>query len=194
MISGQVINMNYDRHNPIIKWYQYDATKLHKNVEAEEPAPEQPAAAGREAAGQADTAGAPSTGGTGDPAMDDEVARIMAQFADAKQNSVDDVFAQMAAGAEADEGVSDAASSETSENTLDEDEVARIMAKFAEAKQNSVDDVFAQMAAQEAPPADTGEKDAAASDGQSDQDALLASILKPKQSNVDALVQQAKNT
>ncbi len=174
----------YDRHKPIIKWYQYDATKLQKNVEAEEPAPEQ----------TADTAVAPAAGGTGDQAMDDEVARIMAQFADAKQNSVDDVFAQMAAEAEGNDSVADVPSSGASENTIDEDEVARIMAKFAEAKQNSVDDVFAQMAAEETSAADTGATDAAASDGQSDQDALLASILKPKQSNVDALVQQAKNT
>ncbi|MCR5232284.1 MAG: hypothetical protein K6E53_00010 [Lachnospiraceae bacterium] len=186
--------MMYDRHKPIIKWYQYDATKLQKNVEAEEPAPEQTADTGSGATDRADTAGAPAAGGTGDPAMDDEVARIMAQFADAKQNSVDDVFAQMAAEAEVNDSVADVPSSGTSENTIDEDEVARIMAKFAEAKQNSVDDVFAQMAAEETSAADTGATDTTASDGQSDQDALLASILKPKQSNVDALVQQAKNT
>ena len=36
----------YDRHKPIIKWYEYDATKLYRNADAEDTAAyadEQPA-------------------------------------------------------------------------------------------------------------------------------------------------------
>ena len=63
--------------------------------------------------------------------------------------------------------------------------MARIMAQFAGAKQNSVDDVFAMMAAET-----NGADGAAPQDG--DQEALLASLLKPKQNTVDDLVAKAR--
>ena len=82
----------YDRHRPIIKWYEYDASKLVKQVEAEtiEPsvdvtaqvAPQEPV----------------NTQSSTDPSLDDEVARIMAAFTGAKQDSVDSVFASMNSG------------------------------------------------------------------------------------------------
>ena len=132
----------YDRHNPIIKWYQYDARKLYQTVEAEEasdtansPAPANADAAVSVSAQETQESAASSL--TGDSAMDDEVARIMAQFSGAKQNNVDDVFAMMAAEA------------------------------------NSQD------AGSSAPPDD-------------DQDALLESLLKPKQNTVDDLVARAR--
>ena len=162
----------YDRHNPIIKWYQYDHRKLYKEAESEDVT-------------QQDTADGipedtqPDPGPTGDPAMDDEVARIMAQFADAKQNSVDDVFAMMAEKEQADEATLSAA------DPAMDDEVARIMAQFADAKQNSVDDVFAKMAAEVNGP----EADMSAGE---DQEELLASLLKPKQNAVDDLVAKAR--
>lgn len=79
----------YDRHKTIIKWYEYDATKLYKQVEAEDVTDAQ--ATYEEPV--AETASA-----TGDPDMDAEVARIMAAFSGAKQDGVDSVFASMAAG------------------------------------------------------------------------------------------------
>ncbi|MCR5419677.1 MAG: hypothetical protein K6E98_01560 [Lachnospiraceae bacterium] len=161
----------YDRHNPIIKWYEYDANKLLKKAEATDTSEEtvkdeQPVSA------------------TGNKEMDDEVARIMAQFADAKQNSVDDVFAAMAENSDNDNPLD----SSTGSKEMD-DEVARIMAQFADAKQNSVDDVFAAMAAD----ADNSETviDKKASEKE-EQEELLSSLLKPKQSTVDDLVAMAK--
>lgn len=83
-----------------------------------------------------------------------------------------------------DEGI-DLASSGLSE--ADQDLVASIMAKFADAKQNSVDDVFAKandaIAETAAPPAE-----------EMSPDDLIASICAPKQSNVDSLVNQARET
>ena len=67
-----------------------------------------------------------------------------------------------------------------------DDEVARIMAQFADAKQNSVDDVFAMMAAE------GSGTDTTPSGDSEDQDALLASLLKPKQNTVDDLVAKAR--
>ncbi len=79
----------------------------------------------------------------------------------------------------------DLASSGLSE--ADQDLVASIMAKFADAKQNSVDDVFAKandaIAETAAPPAE-----------EMSPDDLIASICAPKQSNVDSLVNQARET
>ena len=132
----------YDRHKPIIKWYEYDARKLYKTAEAEEVKPEADIAAPpQESVAAADVVQEPvedtSASLTGDSAMDDEVARIMAQFSGAKQNNVDDVFAMMAA------------------------EV-------------------------------NGPDEPAAAPAEDDQDALLASLLKPKQSSVDDLVAKAR--
>ena len=172
----------YDRHNPIIKWYQYDHTKLYKNADAEESTQENNGGNAAEAAGTAQPAA--GAGPTGDAAMDDEVARIMAQFADAKQNSVDDVFAAMAAENSPDSGSDKSSTGPTGDPSMD-DEVARIMARFAGAKQNSVDDVFAMMAAE------TNGADGAAPQDD-DQEALLASLLKPKQNTVDDLVAKAR--
>ena len=176
----------YDRHNPIIKWYEYDHTKLYKTAEAEEVTQENNSVNTAAAGGgvQQDSA-APAGSPTGDAAMDDEVARIMAQFADAKQNSVDDVFAQMAAEAGDTGGQADS-SSPTGDPSMD-DEVARIMAQFSGAKQNNVDDVFAMMAAEV-----NGTDSGGAAPAEDDQEALLQSLLKPKQSTVDDLVARAR--
>ncbi len=134
----------YDRHKSIIKWYEYDARKLYAREETDNaagnaehdtyaaPPPDEPMPA--EAAGQ-DSA-------TGDPALDDEVARIMAAFSDAKQNGVDDVFAKMAAqedgnneGTPADEGAP--AMSEQEEQDA-------LLASLLKPKQNTVDDLVAK--------------------------------------------------
>ncbi len=175
----------YDRHNPIIKWYQYDHTKLYKTAESEESTQETGDGSAAETAGTEQSSGSP----TGDAAMDDEVARIMAQFADAKQNSVDDVFAAMAAENSADTNTDSSSTSPTGDPTMD-DEVARIMAQFSGAKQNNVDDVFAMMAAEVNGTEEPGAGGSASADD--DQEALLASILKPKQSTVDDLVAKAR--
>ena len=129
----------YDRHNPIIKWYEYDHKKLYKTAEAEDIT--QPAGG---PAGDADKeevltdssdASQPSGGPTGDTAMDDEVARIMAQFADAKQNSVDDVFAMMAAEVNGSDSGGDAS---------EEDDQEALLASLLKPKQNTVDDLVAK--------------------------------------------------
>ncbi|MCR4806278.1 MAG: hypothetical protein K5857_01245 [Lachnospiraceae bacterium] len=144
----------YDRHKPIIKWYEYDARKLYQTAESED-ATEEPqasdvpsASAGPEASaagevvhGLTDASEDTGSGGgalTGSE-LDDEVARIMAAFSGAKQNSVDDVFAMMAAGegasGEGDPGI-DEASGAASEDEL----LASILAP----KQNGVDDLVAK--------------------------------------------------
>ena len=76
----------YDRHKPIIKWYEYDATQLYKNVESTQEAEVEPVMEAVEE---------PAPAASLSPEMDAEVARIMAAFSDAKQNSVDSVFASM---------------------------------------------------------------------------------------------------
>lgn len=114
----------YDRHKPIIKWYEYDATKLYRNADAEDTAAyadEQPAEE-------------ENTSVTGDPSMDDEVARIMAAFSGAKQNNVDDVFAAMAA---QEEGTAD---SDTGASSDDQED---LISSICAPKQNNVDDLVA---------------------------------------------------
>lgn len=120
----------YDRHKPIIKWYEYDATKLYKTEESEDvtQAPEEPAAV---LEAEPEPAANETGSVTGDPSMDDEVARIMAAFSGAKQNSVDDVFAAMAAEAQAGQETEDAA------NSSEEDLISSICAP----KQNTVDNL-----------------------------------------------------
>ncbi|MCR5508300.1 MAG: hypothetical protein K6F34_06410 [Lachnospiraceae bacterium] len=91
----------YDRKKSIIKWYEYDATKLYMTAESEDVTEEEnkdadKAADGAEPMGNAD--GAAAASGSGDPALDDEVSRIMAAFSNAKQDSVDEVFAMMSEG------------------------------------------------------------------------------------------------
>lgn len=124
----------YDRHKPIIKWYEYDASKLYKTAEAEDVTQEAAApvaAPVMQAVEEPVAAPEPvQESVTGDPSMDDEVARIMAAFSGAKQNSVDDVFAAMAA-QEAADGADDAGT--------EEDLISSICAP----KQNNVDDLIA---------------------------------------------------
>ncbi|MCR5000709.1 MAG: hypothetical protein K6A71_02810, partial [Lachnospiraceae bacterium] len=98
----------YDRHKPIIKWYEYDARKLYQTAESEDVTGEEPAVVQEAPApepvadtGEGETLGDSSDGHLTGSALDDEVARIMAAFSDAKQNGVDDVFAMMAAEADA---------------------------------------------------------------------------------------------
>ena len=82
----------YDRHKNIIKWYEYDASKLMKNVEAEtvaEPQSEQPVMEMAEEPNVEATAPVADM----DPSMASEVERIMAAFTSAKQDGVDSVFA-----------------------------------------------------------------------------------------------------
>lgn len=128
----------YDRHKPIIKWYEYDATKLYKNAEAEDVTgdPEAEQAAEEYAQAEADvqqTAEDESASMTGDPSMDDEVARIMAAFSGAKQNSVDDVFAAMAA----------QEAEETAAADAPEDNEEDLISSICAPKQNNVDDLIA---------------------------------------------------
>ncbi len=160
----------YDRHNPIIKWYEYDHSKLYETAEAEDVTAEaaEDAGAADEAAAQEEvlTDAAEDTGtssGSGDPSLDDEVARIMAAFSGAKQNNVDDVFAMMAAeeagnadGGDAGTGEADATDAEASDSGAATDAAAG-------------SDISAE-----------------------DQDALIASICAPKQNNVDDLVMMAR--
>lgn len=152
----------YDRHKPIIKWYEYDARKLYQTAEAEDvtdntEAPAETAAAvpAVEEEGEALTDAVEAAGGSDAPLtgseLDDEVARIMAAFSGAKQNGVDDVFAMMAAEVEA------GGSTAESDNEAD---------------------------------ADAGTEEAPA-EAQSEED-LLASILAPKQNGVDDLVAKAR--
>ena len=91
----------YDRHKNIIKWYEYDATKLVQNAESTS------AEAGNNVApavndtsvnavGNAPVAdNSSSQSATGNAELDAEVARVMAQFTSAKQDGVDSVFAAM---------------------------------------------------------------------------------------------------
>ena len=127
----------YDRHKPIIKWYEYDATKLYKTVDSEDVTGEDTERYERESveaqAPEDIPAADEDTSLTGDPSMDDEVARIMAAFSGAKQSSVDDVFAAMAA--------EEAASDETTgEGGADENE--DLISSICAPKQNTVDDII----------------------------------------------------
>ncbi len=86
----------YDRHKSIIKWYEYDATKLVKKADEDTNA----ASANEpvQAVTSAPTAPEPApaaTSATGNAELDAEVARVMAQFTSAKQDGVDSVFAAM---------------------------------------------------------------------------------------------------
>ena len=126
----------YDRHKPIIKWYEYDATKLYKNVDSED-VTEYDTEQNAEVTLEAETTEVTqeeeeSTTLTGDPSMDDEVARIMAAFSGAKQNSVDDVFAAMAAEEAAAGDVSDEGSGDDNED---------LISSICAPKQNTVDDL-----------------------------------------------------
>ena len=130
----------YDRHKPIIKWYEYDATKLYKNADSEdvngEAAAEQ--AAADTSAAEVEAVTTPPVeepaSATGDPSLDDEVARIMAAFSGAKQNSVDDVFASMAAEEAASGGMDAANGGDSSED---------LISSICAPKQNNVDDLVA---------------------------------------------------
>ena len=130
----------YDRHKPIIKWYEYDATKLYRNADAEdvteEAGSEMSSVAAEDTAAYADEQPAEeeNTSVTGDPSMDDEVARIMAVFSGAKQNNVDDVFAAMAA---QEEGTADGATGASSDDQED------LISSICAPKQNNVDDLVA---------------------------------------------------
>ena len=128
----------YDRHNPIIKWYQYDARKLYQTAEAEEVVREEAGPPSPD--GVTDMPPADTAGPTGDPAMDDEVARIMAQFSEAKQNNVDDVFAMMAAEADGAEQDNPGGGSSPSE----EDDQEALLASLLKPKQSTVDDLVAK--------------------------------------------------
>ncbi len=130
----------YDRHKPIIKWYEYDATKLYRNADAEDVTAEEESGMSAEADRDAgenvndqQAAEEESTSMTGDPSMDDEVARIMAAFSGAKQNSVDDVFAAMAAQEEE--------TSEDSGSSSDDNEA--LISSICAPRQNNVDDLVA---------------------------------------------------
>ena len=67
----------YDRHKPIIKWYEYDATKLYRNADAEdmneEAGSEMSSVAAEDTAAYADEQPAEeeNTSVTGDPSMAD---------------------------------------------------------------------------------------------------------------------------
>lgn len=127
----------YDRHKPIIKWYEYDASKLYKDADAEDVTEDSTEERVEETVSSETAEAAPEAGDdvslTGDPSMDDEVARIMAAFSGAKQNSVDDVFAAMAA-----EEV--AAGTVAGENTAEDNE--DLISSICAPKQNTVDDLI----------------------------------------------------
>ncbi len=145
----------YDRHNPIIKWYEYDHSKLYETAEAEDVTAEaaEDAGAADEAAAQEEvlTDAAEDTGtssGSGDPSIDDEVARIMAAFSGAKQNNVDDVFAMMAAeeagntdGGDAGASDSGAAGDAAAGSDISAEDQDALIASICAPKQNNVDDL-----------------------------------------------------
>lgn len=146
----------YDRHNPIIKWYEYDHSKLYETAEAEDVTGEASEAADEATPDEAAqeevlTDAAEDTGtssGSGDPSIDDEVARIMAAFSGAKQNNVDDVFAMMAAEEAAntdggDAGASDsgAASDAAAGSDISAEDQDALIASICAPKQNNVDDL-----------------------------------------------------
>ena len=124
----------YDRHKTVIKWYEYDATKLYRTEESEdvtgESMPYKEAAPAPEPVQTEQAPQEEAASMTGDPSLDDEVARIMAAFSGAKQNGVDDVFAAMAA-QEALEGAQEAS----------EDDQDALVASICAPKQNNVDDL-----------------------------------------------------
>ena len=140
----------YDRHKPIIKWYEYDARKLYQTAESEDVTGEEAAAVQDAPApepvadtGEGEALGDSSDGHLTGSALDDEVARIMAAFSDAKQNGVDDVFAMMAAEADAGgdaSGSTDDGAAETGDASSEEELLASILAP----KQNGVDDLVAK--------------------------------------------------
>ena len=103
-----------DKHKTVIKWYEYDHSKLYEKVESEDVTDE---SADEPEVEQAEEEKASLTG---DSDMDDEVARIMAAFSGAKQNSVDDVFAKMA----------------------EEENQDALVASICAPKQNNVDDLI----------------------------------------------------
>ena len=103
-----------DKHKNVIKWYEYDHSKLYEKVESEDVTDEN---TDESEAGQAEEE---KVSITGDSAMDDEVARIMAAFSGAKQNSVDEVFAKMA----------------------EEEDKEALVASICAPKQNNVDDLI----------------------------------------------------
>ena len=147
----------YDRHKPIIKWYEYDASKLYQTADAEDATETNAAAAVTEEAVPADNTGAltdavEAAGGADAPLtgseLDDEVARIMAAFSGAKQNGVDDVFAMMAAEVEAggsiegSNGPGDAAGDDAGSGAVSEEE--ELLASILAPRQNGVDDLVAK--------------------------------------------------
>lgn len=150
----------YDRHKPIIKWYEYDARKLYQTAESEDVTDNADGQEGAQTAAAAqtpeETGGAlPETveasGGQDAPLtgseLDDEVARIMAAFSGAKQNGVDDVFAMMAAEVEAGGSLDESEGQDSgageggpAEESSEEELLASILAP----KQNGVDDLVAK--------------------------------------------------
>ncbi len=143
----------YDRHKPIIKWYEYDARKLYQTAESEDVTEEIPAEVPAEPVQEqaADTNTGEALGNDSDghltgSELDEEVARIMAAFSGAKQNGVDDVFAMMAAEAEAagsgsDDGEEAGADQGNADDTSSEKE---LLASILAPKQNNVDDLVAK--------------------------------------------------
>ncbi len=146
----------YDRHNPIIKWYEYDHSKLYETAEAEDVTGEASEAADEATPDEAAqeevlTDAAEDTGtssGSGDPSIDDEVARIMAAFSGAKQNNVDDVFAMMAAeeagntdGGDAGASDSGAAGDAAAGSDISAEDQDALIASICAPKQNNVDDL-----------------------------------------------------
>lgn len=140
----------YDRHKPIIKWYEYDASKLYQTAEAEDVTEGTDAAEEETAPAESAevlTDAVEASGGTDAPlsgsALDDEVARIMAAFSGAKQNGVDDVFAMMAAEVEAGGSMegSEVSGNDTPSGDVSEEE---LLASILAPKQNGVDDLIAK--------------------------------------------------
>lgn len=147
----------YDRHKPIIKWYEYDARKLYQTAESEDVTGDaggqessaEAAPAAMEETGEVLTDAVEAAGGSDAPLsgseLDDEVARIMAAFSGAKQNGVDDVFAMMAA--EVDAGGSVQADEEPADDVPQEsvgDSEEDLLASILAPKQNNVDDLVAK--------------------------------------------------
>ena len=142
----------YDRHKPIIKWYEYDARKLYQTAESDDAtaeAQEQEAGTAKET-GEVLTDAVEAAGGQDSPLtgseLDDEVARIMAAFSGAKQNGVDDVFAMMAAEVEA--GGSAGGGEQTGDDSAEAagggDSEEELLASILAPKQNGVDDLVAK--------------------------------------------------
>ena len=93
MISPEIQTKAYYNSKSIIKWYQVNYEKKEEPADSSfDDTSVNDASPNCESGNMPDDMVNDSTAGTGDSALDDEVARIMANFANAHQDSVDSLF------------------------------------------------------------------------------------------------------